>query len=181
VAGKYTTSVLLAAFIGAVAGFLVYNKPQAKIYLGDAGTLFIGGFLAAVPMLFHWDKSLFTGFLFTHGDQAIPFVDYYLRPLLENFFIPGIILAVPLLEGLGLFIIRSYHGMPFYNGSPHHFAIYLQKRGWSRWQVLAFASIMAIIFSILIMLFLYHVISCKVLQGLVAVLVAFWIYMVFVR
>lgn len=181
VAGKYTTSVLLAAFIGSVAGFLVYNKPQAKIYLGDAGTLFIGGFLAAIPMLFHWDKSLFAGSLFFTGEHAVSFINYFIRPLLENFFIPAIILAVPLLEGLGLFVIRSYLGMPFYNGSPHHFSIYLQKKGWGRWQVLAFASIMSIFFSIMVMLFLYHVFSFKILLAFVTILVAFWIYIIFLR
>ena len=119
--GKYTTSLLLAAFAGAIAAFLIYNKPQAKIYLGDAGSLFIGGFLAAVPLLFRWDSSLFANAF----GQCLDFM----RPLFQEFFIPAIILGVPLLEGLGLFIIRSSIGIPFYKGSPHHFSIYMQKTG----------------------------------------------------
>lgn len=178
-AGKYATSVLLAAFTGAVAAFLVYNKPQAKIYMGDAGSLFIGGFLAAVPLLFSWDKSLFAGELVAGGAQNIPFISHLIMPLLENFFIPGIILGVPLLEGLGLFVIRSYLGLPFYNGSPHHFSIYLQRRGWSKWHVLAFAGTISTIFSTLTILFLYHVISLKVLLGLVSTIAFFWVYAIF--
>ena len=176
-AGKYATSVLLTAFVGAVAAFLVYNKPQAKIYLGDAGSLFIGGFLAAIPMLFYWDKSLFADSLSVAGH--VGFVDYFIMPMLENFFIPAIILAVPLLEGLGLFVIRSYLGMPFYNGSPHHFSIYLQRRGWSRWQVLGFAAAMSLLFSLLALLFLYHVMPFWLLLMMAASLVALWIYLIF--
>jgi len=46
--------VLMAAFIGSLLAFFWYNRPSAKIYLGDAGSLFIGGFLAVVPFLFNW-------------------------------------------------------------------------------------------------------------------------------
>jgi UDP-GlcNAc:undecaprenyl-phosphate GlcNAc-1-phosphate transferase len=40
--------LVAAAFIGAVAGFLVRNFPPAKIFMGDAGSLFIGFFLAGL-------------------------------------------------------------------------------------------------------------------------------------
>ena len=44
--------VLLGLLIaGASAGFLVYNLPPASIYLGDAGSMFRGFSLAALPML----------------------------------------------------------------------------------------------------------------------------------
>ena len=36
-AGSYSTSLLLAAFIGSLLAFFWYNKPSAKIYLGDKG------------------------------------------------------------------------------------------------------------------------------------------------
>ena len=37
---------MLAAFCGALAGFLVYNRNPASIFMGDCGSLFIGFFLA---------------------------------------------------------------------------------------------------------------------------------------
>ncbi len=40
--------------MGSLYAFLWYNKPRAQIYLGDAGSLFIGGFLATIPFLFNW-------------------------------------------------------------------------------------------------------------------------------
>ncbi|MBI3636058.1 MAG: hypothetical protein HY216_07565 [Candidatus Rokubacteria bacterium] len=39
-----------AAFLGALAGFLVRNFAPAKIFMGDAGSLFIGFFLAALSL-----------------------------------------------------------------------------------------------------------------------------------
>lgn len=174
--GQYATSLVLAAFAGSVAAFLCYNKPQAKIYLGDAGSLFIGGFLAAIPLLFHWDTTLF---LFKKMPYVPVVVDDFVRTLLEIFFIPAIVLAVPLLEGLGLFAIRSYIGIPFYNGSPHHFSIYLQKKGWGRWHVLFFAAVVSVTFSCLAALFLYHVISLALLLALATGLISFWIYIIF--
>jgi UDP-GlcNAc:undecaprenyl-phosphate GlcNAc-1-phosphate transferase len=39
-----------AAFMGAIAGFLVRNFPPAKIFMGDAGSLFLGFFLAGLSL-----------------------------------------------------------------------------------------------------------------------------------
>jgi UDP-N-acetylmuramyl pentapeptide phosphotransferase/UDP-N-acetylglucosamine-1-phosphate transferase len=43
-----TLGLLLA---GAAAGFLVYNLPPARIFMGDVGSAFLGFSLAALPML----------------------------------------------------------------------------------------------------------------------------------
>jgi hypothetical protein len=78
-----------------------------------------------------------------------------------------------------LFAIRSYIGIPFYNGSPHHFSIYLQKKGKSKWWVLFFAAIMALLFSVLAGLFMYDLVAWWALaSGFLAVL-AVWIWIVF--
>ena len=37
-----------AAFFGALLGFLVWNAPPARVFMGDTGSLFIGGMLTAV-------------------------------------------------------------------------------------------------------------------------------------
>ncbi|MFA5305824.1 MAG: MraY family glycosyltransferase [Candidatus Babeliales bacterium] len=173
--GKYTTSLLLAAFIGAVGAFLVYNKPPAKIYLGDAGSLFVGGCLAAMPLLFDWDKTLFiwkfNGFLNV--------IYLYIKPLLEMFFVPCLILWVPLVEGLGLFIIRTRLKMPFYYGSPHHFSIYLRKKGWSCANVLVFAAAVSTLMSALATLFLYRLITLTWLMIWSILVVIGWVIMIF--
>jgi len=175
VLGKFTTSLLLTAFIGATLAFWLYNKPPAKIYLGDAGSLFIGGFLAAIPLLFDWDGKLFLW----QFDGWLAVIYQMVRPLFEVFFVPCLIFGVPLLECISLFVIRSWLGKPFYYGSPHHFSIYLQKKGWSAYQVLGFAVIVSLLLSGLAILFLLRQIS---LTGLVLTsffVIASWIYTVF--
>jgi UDP-GlcNAc:undecaprenyl-phosphate/decaprenyl-phosphate GlcNAc-1-phosphate transferase len=37
----------IAAFVGAVLGFLIYNYPPASIFMGDGGSHFLGAFLAS--------------------------------------------------------------------------------------------------------------------------------------
>jgi UDP-N-acetylmuramyl pentapeptide phosphotransferase/UDP-N-acetylglucosamine-1-phosphate transferase len=44
--------LLLAAFAAAAAGgFLVFNWPPARVFMGDVGSAFLGTFLAAIPLL----------------------------------------------------------------------------------------------------------------------------------
>jgi len=153
---QYTVSLLLAAFLGPLIAFFWYNKPPARIYLGDTGSMFIGGFLAAVPMLFAWSNQ--------------SFIAYYA---------PVIILGIPLLEVFFLVVIRTYLGIPFYRGSPHHFSIYLQKKGWSKWKVLGFTAIMGVILSSLAFLFLFQLISWTVLVAGLVLFFATWCIAVF--
>jgi len=46
--GQYLVGLLAAGLVGACVGFLVYNVNPASIFMGDAGSLFIGFMLAAV-------------------------------------------------------------------------------------------------------------------------------------
>jgi UDP-GlcNAc:undecaprenyl-phosphate/decaprenyl-phosphate GlcNAc-1-phosphate transferase len=107
--------LLLCAFLGSLIAFLRFNYPPASIYLGDAGSLFIGGFLGIMPFLFPWSSYQVLGC-----------------------FTPIVVLLIPLLEVGTLIIIRTYRGIPFYQGSPHHFSIYLRRKGWTVQQVLGF-------------------------------------------
>ncbi|HLB40566.1 MAG TPA: MraY family glycosyltransferase [Candidatus Babeliales bacterium] len=106
-------SLLLVALIGAVGGFLVYNAPPARLYLGDSGSLLLGGYLAAVACYIPWQNLGPGGLIW-----------------------PVIAFALPLLELVGLILIRWYKRQPIYLGSPDHFALYLRAKGWSNWQVL---------------------------------------------
>lgn len=112
--------ILLLAFLGALMAFLCYNKPPATIYLGDTGSLFLGGFLATVPFLYTWSAHNPFGYL-----------------------TPVIVLAIPCLEVISLIIIRTYKGIPFYKGSPDHFALYLKNNGWSTSTILLYVSFLS--------------------------------------
>lgn len=116
--------ILLIALAGALTAFFLYNKPPATIYLGDAGSLFIGGFCAAIPFFFPWGIYNIYGFLVPIG-----------------------ILALVLFELVSLIIIRLYKKIPFYQGSHDHFSHYLQRKGWSKHKILLLSAVMTLISS----------------------------------
>jgi phospho-N-acetylmuramoyl-pentapeptide-transferase len=51
IAGTGELSVFLAAIIGAGLGFLWFNAPPAMIFMGDTGSLALGGIIAVVAVL----------------------------------------------------------------------------------------------------------------------------------
>jgi UDP-GlcNAc:undecaprenyl-phosphate/decaprenyl-phosphate GlcNAc-1-phosphate transferase len=56
VRGHAPEAMLLAAFVGAMLGFLVYNFEPASIFLGDSGSL-VTGFLLATTAIAGWQKG----------------------------------------------------------------------------------------------------------------------------
>ena len=56
VRGHTPEAMLLAAFVGAMLGFLVYNFEPASIFLGDSGSL-VAGFLLASTAIAGWQKG----------------------------------------------------------------------------------------------------------------------------
>ncbi len=111
--GAYEYSLILLIVIGSLAGFFCWNKPIARIYLGDAGALLIGTIVAIAPFFLSWSHETAWGFL-----------------------TPLAIVGIPLLEVFCLIVIRLALSIPPYQGSPHHFSIFLQKKGWSKWHIL---------------------------------------------
>ena len=153
---QYAISILLLAFIGPMLVFFYYNKPPARIYLGDAGSLFIGGFLAAIPLLLPWSKLSF-----------------------DAYYTPIVILGVPLLELFSLVVIRSFKGIAFYRGSPHHFSIYLRSKNWSVVRVLIFSGIASTILSTIAILFLFNFVDFWMLISFCVIFLMVWLYFVF--
>ncbi len=48
---QYDITIFTAAMIGALVGFLIFNRHPAKIFMGDTGSLAIGGALVTVAIL----------------------------------------------------------------------------------------------------------------------------------
>ncbi|MFY8329430.1 phospho-N-acetylmuramoyl-pentapeptide-transferase [Vagococcus carniphilus] len=55
---QYDIMLICIASVGALLGFLVYNKKPAKIFMGDVGSLALGGMLAAISILLHQEWTL---------------------------------------------------------------------------------------------------------------------------
>ena len=50
-AAQYDVAIFSVAVVGAVLGFLVFNAHPAKVFMGDTGSLALGGALATVALL----------------------------------------------------------------------------------------------------------------------------------
>lgn len=102
-------------------GFFLFNRPDASIFLGDAGSHLLG-FLAAVLVF----------------DPALGSLGH--RPEASLFLGSAMCVGVPLFELVFLVVVRTGKGIPWYRGSPDHFALRLQKRGMSKNGVLRLAA-----------------------------------------
>lgn len=109
--GQIFMSAFLAVLCGAVAGFLVFNMPPARIYLGDAGSLFIGYLLAVLCVLF------------TFYEAHYP---------LYSFFVPLAIMVVPVFDTIVVVAIRFRRRRPVFEGDRNHIAHRLQALGLSK-------------------------------------------------
>lgn len=49
--GHLSTAIIAATVIGASIGFLRYNKPKAQVFMGDTGSLALGGLLGALAVI----------------------------------------------------------------------------------------------------------------------------------
>lgn len=95
--GQILVGALAFAVGGAAAGFLRDNRPPARIYMGDAGSLFLGTMLAALGMLLTLER----GMLVTAA-------------------VPVLILTVPVLDTALVTVARIRHGVsPFQGGRDH--------------------------------------------------------------
>ena len=56
--GSEETVVFLLAFVGALIGFLWYNAYPAQIFMGDTGSLAIGGIIAVAAIIIHKELLL---------------------------------------------------------------------------------------------------------------------------
>lgn len=100
---------LAVALTGAALGFLYFNVAPARIYMGDAGSLFLGFVLAGLGVL-----SMSPG---GAADGA--------------WIVPVLVLAVPIADTTFVTLARSSRGVPFWQGGRDHLSHRLVARGWS--------------------------------------------------
>lgn len=63
--GAVEEAIISASVAGALLGFLKYNKPKAQVFMGDTGSLAIGGLLGTIAVLGKFEFLLIAiGFVF---------------------------------------------------------------------------------------------------------------------
>lgn len=77
--GSQELVVFMCAFIGALIGFLWYNAYPAQVFMGDTGSLTIGGIIAVCAIIIHKELMLpiLCGIFFVESLSVIMQVWYY--------------------------------------------------------------------------------------------------------
>jgi UDP-GlcNAc:undecaprenyl-phosphate GlcNAc-1-phosphate transferase len=110
--GELFVCLILAAFMGSLVGFLIFNFHPAKVFLGDCGSLFIGYVMAALTLL-----------------------ERYISPASSTLFpilMPVLVLAVPLIDTTTVIVIRLKERRPIYVGDTRHLSHRLVSLGFSQ-------------------------------------------------
>ena len=108
--GQELVSALTIVTAGATLGFLMWNKSPAKIYMGDAGALFLGVIISVATI------RLNPG----------------ITPIWQSLAIPVMLLAVPLLDTCVAVFSRLSRGVSPLTGGKDHLSHRLVRAGLSR-------------------------------------------------
>ena len=95
--GDFYVMFLSAILLGACGGFLAWNRPPARIFMGDTGSQFLGLTLSAISLLEN-----------RKGTAALTLL------------LPLVALGVPLADGALAFVRRLLRGQPVFRGDAGH-------------------------------------------------------------
>jgi UDP-GlcNAc:undecaprenyl-phosphate GlcNAc-1-phosphate transferase len=128
--GQELVSAISIVTAGATIGFLMWNKSPAKIYMGDAGALFLGVIISVATI------------------RLNPGID----PTWKSLAIPVILLAVPLLDTCVAVFSRRARRLSPLTGGKDHLSHRLVRAGLSRrvaavslWSASGVCAVMAVL------------------------------------
>ena len=130
---QYFIAALSVVVAGATLGFLIWNRTPARIYMGDAGALFLGVLIATLTVRFN-----------PSTDNSI-----------ASFAIPILLLAIPILDTTVAVFSRLRRKVSPFQGGQDHLSHRLVRAGLSRkvsaitlWSLTGLFSFFAILISI---------------------------------
>ena len=134
VQGQMDILLVILAMIGGLLGFFVFNHKPAKVFMGDVGSLALGGMLAAISMALHQEWTLLIiGIIYVFETTSVMMQVSYFK----------------LTGGKRIFRMTPVH---------HHFELGgLSGKGnpWSEWKVDFFFWGVGLLASLLTLAFLY--------------------------
>ncbi len=126
IAGSEDIAIFCFILVGALMGFLVYNSHPAKVFMGDTGSLSLGGTLASVAIITHHEITLIV--------------------------VAGVFVFETLVSLIQIISMIYFHKKVFLMTPYHH---HLEKLGWSEpdivklfWVIGAILSMAAIAFGV---------------------------------
>ena len=130
---QYFIAALAVVVAGSTLGFLIWNRAPARIYMGDAGALFLGLLIATLTIRFK-----------PSTDSSI-----------SSFAIPVLLLAIPILDTSVAVFSRLRRKVSPFQGGKDHLSHRLVRAGLSRrlsaitlWSLTALFSFFAVLISL---------------------------------
>jgi UDP-GlcNAc:undecaprenyl-phosphate GlcNAc-1-phosphate transferase len=123
--GQFLIAALSIVLAGATLGFLLWNKPPARIYMGDAGALFIGILIASLAIRFDPNP-----------------IDR-----IASFSIPLLLLAIPILDTSVAVASRIRRRISPFQGGRDHLSHRLMRMGFNKRQSVLILWIGSILFA----------------------------------
>jgi len=127
--GEYLVATIAFLMCGALFGFLPWNFPDAKAFLGDAGSHLVGYLLAVMAILPHFYS------------KQNPHPLAVLAPLL--------VLAIPLLDLAQVVLLRTLKKTPFWIGDTNHLSHRLVRTDLSKTHAVLLIWLMACVIGVL--------------------------------
>ena len=146
VAGS-STSLLSLALAGSILGFLIFNWHPAKIFLGEAGSTFIGFALGVLSIIS--GSKIATALL---------------------------VMGLPVLDIFWVIIKRIKRGQVFWHSDQEHLHFRLLKSGFSQKQIVLFLSAVSLSFGIISIFFTTKIkISALLIVIILMIILSSWI------
>lgn len=125
-ANQYLIAAQSIVIAGATLGFLIWNRPPARIYMGDAGSLFLGLLIASLTI------------------RLEP------NPInqLASFAVPIFLVAVPILDTSVVVTKRIARGISPFQGGTDHLSHRLMRAGLSKRQAVISLWLMSAYFAV---------------------------------
>ncbi|WP_243014668.1 MraY family glycosyltransferase [Brevibacillus borstelensis] len=134
VKGQNTSAIMAIVLVGVAVAYLRYNKPPAKVFMGDAGATFLGFILGVIAL-----------------DGA------FKQATVLSLFIPILALGVPIFDNLFVVTKRFLQGKPIYQADASQAHYRLLRTGMNQKQVVAFLCLISVCFSLTSIILLLQV------------------------
>ena len=108
--GKFEILIIPTILIGSCLGFIIFNFPPAKLFMGDSGSFFLGTILSILCLVITTDST---------------------KDMFAAFLIPVMIMIIPIFDTTFVSINRYLRNIPLSTGGLDHSSHLLVKLGFS--------------------------------------------------
>ncbi|MBK1809205.1 undecaprenyl/decaprenyl-phosphate alpha-N-acetylglucosaminyl 1-phosphate transferase [Clostridium sp. YIM B02505] len=129
--GQTDSALMSIILVGAVLGFLKYNRHPARIFMGDSGANFLGFTLAIIAL-----------------DGA------FKQATVMSIFIPFLALGVPIFDNIFVIFKRFSEGKPVYQADRSQIHYRLEQKGMNTRQVVSYICLISTCLSLISILIL---------------------------